>query len=485
MAFSFGAFSLLFGVSSLSGYTLEGPKWAPGSVVTFQMRLGNAAHALSDGNTSWNTAAAPAVNFWNAQVQRLHYTAVANQSAPIGDGDHLNTMFFASTYFGHTFGSSTLAITMYHFTTPDNLMTEADVVFNTHQTFDSYRGALRFGSNGVAIADIRRVLIHELGHALGLGHPDQAGQHVDAIMNATISNRETLSSDDIHGGQVLYGAPIASATPTPAPTATPSTTPSHVANISTRMNVGTGDNVLIGGFIVKGSASQVKTLILRALGPSLAKQGVNGAMQNPTLELHGPGGTIIATNDNWAASANVDEIISSGLAPSDARESAMVATVTPGSYTAIVRGAGNSTGVALIEVYEDDSTANRLVNVSTRGRVGTNDAVLIGGLIVQGSHSKKAVLRALGPSLSSLGVPGVLPNPYLELHNASGALIATNNDWGTSAQASQIAAAGLAPKNSLESALMVTVAPGNYTAVVRGANNLTGIGIVEAYDLDP
>lgn len=468
---------------SSKGYTFEGPRWPAGSVVTFQMGLGNASHTLSDGNTSWNTAASPALTAWNQRVQRLRFVPVTNSAAPVAQGDRVNSMAFSSNVFGKSFGSGTLAVTVYHFLN-DNAMIEADVLFNRAQTFDSYRGALRFGSNSFTIADIRRVLIHELGHALGLGHPDQNKQNVDAIMNSVISSRETLSGDDVAGGQTLYGAPITSG-PTPTPTPTPGGTPSHVANISTRMNVGVNDDVLIGGFIVKGSSSQVKTLVLRALGPSLAKAGISGAMRDPMLELHGPGGATIATNDNWAVSVHADEVLASGLAPSDAREAALLATVTPGNYTVIVRGVGNTKGVALIEVYEHDSTANRLINVSTRGRVGAGDGVLIGGMIVQGSHSKKAVLRAIGPSLSSAGVPGALANPMLELHNSAGTLLATNDNWGASSQANQIKAAGLAPKNALESAIMATLAPGNYTAVVRGVNNATGIGIVEAYDLDP
>jgi matrixin len=476
------AIALLMGglACRADAYAVEGPRWPAGSVIIFQLGLGNANRTLIDGNTSWNTAAAPSLNSWNQKIQRARFNPVMNSSAPVSSGDHVNSIVFSTTIFGQSFGSGTLAVAYYRM--QGSNMTEADVLFNRNQSFDSYRGALRFGSNGHAIGEIRRVLLHELGHVLGLGHPDQNGQHVDAVMNSMISNREALSSDDIAGGQALYGAPIL---PGPTPTPTPNATPSHVANISTRMSVGVNDDVLIGGFIVKGSPSQVKKLVLRAIGPSLTRAGISGAMRDPMIELHGPNGATIAANDNWAVSTQANEIAASGLAPSDLHESALVATLVPGSYTAIVRGVNNTTGVALIEGYEIDSTANRFANVSTRGRVGVGDRVLIGGLIVRGSQSKRVVLRALGPSLSRLGVAGALANPTLELHNSTGALIASNDNWQTSAQANQIRVSGLAPSNSFESAINATLPPGSYTAIVRGVNNATGVGIVEAYDLDP
>jgi hypothetical protein len=148
---------------------------------------------------------------------------VVNGNAPLSSGDGINTIAFSNTIFGQSFGSNTLAVTYYRYS--GGTMREADVLVNTHQSFDSYRGPLRFGSNGFAIADIRRVLIHELGHALGLAHPDQNGQRVDAIMNSVISNRETVSQDDINGAHALYGAPQSSASPTPTPVPTPIPTP--------------------------------------------------------------------------------------------------------------------------------------------------------------------------------------------------------------------------------------------------------------------
>jgi hypothetical protein len=367
-------------------------------------------------------------------------------------------------------------------------MIESDTLFNTAMQFDSYRGPLQFVAHGPAIADIRRVFLHELGHGLGLGHPDTGGQRVTAVMNSIVSDQEVLATDDISGGQSLYGAPVLP-TPTPNPTPTPSPTPgpsaSHLANISTRIRVGLNDNVLIGGFIIQGTQS--KKLILRAIGPSLASMGVANTMADPVLELHDSSGVVVASNNNWTTSLQVVEIQQSGVAPSHPLESAIVVTLAPGSYTAIVSGYGGGQGVGLVEVYELDGNATRLVNISTRGRVGVGDEAMIGGLIVQGSTVKKVIVRALGPSLSSGANPvaAALADPYLELHDGSGTLIAANDDWGNSTQASEIIRSTVAPVNALESAVIATLGPGNYTAVVRGINDTTGVGLVEVYDLDP
>jgi Matrixin len=210
---------------SACGYALEGPQWPSGKGPVMQLELGNSSGTLSDGNTSWNVAAAPALDMWNQVLGSIQFGKVMNSTAPVASGDRVNSMAFASTIFGQSFGSNTLAVTYYSYS--GSTMLEADILFNTHQQFDSYRGSLRFGSNGFAIADIQRVALHELGHVIGLAHPDQAGQHVDAVMNSVISNRYTLSADDIAGGQSLYGAAGSpTPTPTPSPTATPTLTPS-------------------------------------------------------------------------------------------------------------------------------------------------------------------------------------------------------------------------------------------------------------------
>jgi hypothetical protein len=260
--------------------------------------------------------------------------------------------------------------------------------------------------------------------------------------------------------------------------------PSTLANIATRLRVLAGDNALIGGMIASGTAG--KRVIIRAIGPSL-NGFVPGALQNPTLDLF-QGTTLLMNNDDWQSSMQQAEISASGLAPSNSAESAIIWTLTPGqNYTAVVRGTGNSTGIGLVEAYDlDQAAASKLGNISTRGFVDVDDNVMIAGLIAGPSNGTnlKVLVRALGPTLTDFGVPGALVNPTLELVNSSGTVIRSNNDWqDDSQQSAQIQAAGLAPSHMEEAALVETVPPGQYTAVVRGSARGTGVGLVEAYNI--
>lgn len=249
-----------------------------------------------------------------------------------------------------------------------------------------------------------------------------------------------------------------------------------LANISTRGLVQTGDNILIGGFIISGT--QNKRVLLRAIGPSLP--GANKLI-NPVLELHDRAGVLIAFNDNWGDASNRQEIANTGAAPTNALESAIAMTLSPGHYTAIVRGAGNTTGTALVEGYDlDGASASKFINISTRGVVQAGDNVMIGGFILQGNGSQKFVVRAIGPSLP---LATRLANPSLALHDAQGASIASNDYWRATQQA-EIAATGLSPTNDLESAIVRTFTPGPYTAIVRGLNGSTGLALVEIYAVD-
>jgi cyclophilin family peptidyl-prolyl cis-trans isomerase len=258
--------------------------------------------------------------------------------------------------------------------------------------------------------------------------------------------------------------------------------PGRPVNLSTRMQVGTGDNALIAGFIMSGSAP--KRLAIRAMGPST---GLSGAIVDPTLELHNAGGTI-ATNDNWQAAANKQEIIDFGLAPGSPTESVILTTVPSDpngvAYTAVMRGTFNTTGLGVVEVYDLDSgPGSILLNISTRGQVGADPNALIGGFILGGSESKKILVRAIGPSLTAFGVPNALANPTLELRDQNAALIDSNDDWMNSPQKTQIQNSGLAPTDPKESAVLQTLAAGQYTAIVHGANGGTGVGSVEVYQL--
>jgi hypothetical protein len=275
--------------------------------------------------------------------------------------------------------------------------------------------------------------------------------------------------------------------------------PTILGNISTRAFVQTGDNVMIGGFIVQGD--QTNRVIIRAIGPELTRHGVPDAMSNPTLELHDVTGALIASNDNWQhtiiggiiTSDQRAEIRASGHAPRDGRESAIIADLPPGNYTAIVRGVNDTTGVALAEVYDLSPDVNStLGNISTRSFVQTGDNVMIGGFIVQGTQPKQVILRAIGPELTQHGVPDALADPTLELHDETGALIASNDNWLqtiiggiiTTNQVRDIRNSGHAPTDPRESAIIADLPPGNYTAIVRGVNNTTGVALVEVYDLD-
>jgi hypothetical protein len=260
---------------------------------------------------------------------------------------------------------------------------------------------------------------------------------------------------------------------------------SQLLNISTRLNVQTGDNVLIGGFIITGTAP--KKVILRAIGPSLANANppVAGALADPILELHEPDGTVI-TNDNWKTTQEA-EIIASTIPPTNDLESAIVATLNPGAYTAVVSGKNGGIGVGLVEAYDLDQAApSQLANISTRGFVETGDNVMIGGFIVggNGEGNTSVIVRAIGPSLANANppVPGSLSDPTLELHDGNGTTIASNDNWRDTQEA-EIEATGIPPTDNRESAIVMTLAPGAYTAIVSGKNNTTGVALVEAYNL--
>jgi photosystem II stability/assembly factor-like uncharacterized protein len=252
--------------------------------------------------------------------------------------------------------------------------------------------------------------------------------------------------------------------------------PTVLANISTRLQVGTGDNALIGGIIVTGN--QNKKIIVRAIGPSL---GFGDKLADPILEVRDASGALLETNDNWMDSPNKQAIIDSTIPPSNDLESAIVRSVAPGNYTAIVRGVSNGTGIGVVEAYDlDPSADSKLANISTRGLVQTGDNVLIAGTIVTGQGSQKVIVRGIGPSLA---VPGKMTDPTLELRDGNGGLLEGNDNWMDSPNKQAIIDSTIPPSDPLESAIVRTIAPGNYTAILRGVNNTTGIAVVEVYAL--
>ena len=303
-----------------------------------------------------------------------------------------------------------------------------------------------------------------------------------------VTGRSSHSATLLPNGKVLMaGGYDGSSTLSSAELYVGPSAPTALLNIATRMRVLADDRVLIGGFIITGT--ELKRVLIRGVGPSL--NGVGVTLSDPTLELH-QGSTTLATNDNWKTRANGTsqqaDIEATTIAPANDSEPAILVSLSPGAYTAILSGKNGGTGVGLVEVYDLGQGANsRLANISTRGFVDTGDNVMIGGLIVGGGSGgglSRVIVRALGPSVP---VAGALGNPTLELHDGSGTLIASNDNWKTrpdgSSQQAEIEATGIQPTNDLESALVRTLPPGNYTAIVRGMNSATGVGLVETYSL--
>jgi hypothetical protein len=253
-------------------------------------------------------------------------------------------------------------------------------------------------------------------------------------------------------------------------------------NLSTRGNVLSGEGVLIGGFVITGTESKV--VVLRALGPSLSEFGVTGVLGDPVLSLYNSSGALIATNDNWQSDPHNPDIKKNGLAPDNLLESATFQILPPGAYTVIVRGKDLATGIGLVELYDLSPLSNsELKNMSTRGGVGTLDNVLISGFTVGDVGSTTVIVRALGPSLARFGISGVLSDPTLTIFDSTGTAIASNDNWRDNVNAIDVQRNSLSPPNERESALVLQLPAGEYTAVVSGANGSTGIGLAEVYSL--
>jgi hypothetical protein len=252
------------------------------------------------------------------------------------------------------------------------------------------------------------------------------------------------------------------------------------------MNVDSGDNVGIGGFIITGTAP--KPVLIRGIGPSLSNSGIPNPLSDPVIELHGPTGFNTVINNDWRDTQE-QEILATGIPPTDELESAIVATLDPGAYTAVVWGTGPAAGVALIEIYDLNQLADsKLANLSTRAKVLTDNDIVIAGFLLSNGAQDHVIVRGIGPSLAPaiLPVGAVLADPTLELRDSNGALIRSDNDWQDDvAQAAAITAAGLAPTDAHEAAISENLSPGLYTALLSGVNSSTGIGVVEIYDLGP
>jgi cytochrome c peroxidase len=272
----------------------------------------------------------------------------------------------------------------------------------------------------------------------------------------------------------------------PTPTPTPAPPAAQALNISTRLGAGAGDNAMIGGFIIAGTAP--KTVLIRGLGPTLSNFGLTGLLNDPVLELRGSDGSLLVQNDNWKDSQQ-SQIEGTPYQPGDDREAAIIASLAPGAYTALLTGKNQTTGLGLLEIYDfDQSAGTQLANLSTRGLVGAQNNVMIGGFILGGNPpqtgSTRVAVRGLGPSLAQFGLGNLLADPTLELKDANGATLVANDNWTDDpTAASLLSANGLAPANATESAIFTTLSPGQFTAILAGKNGGTGLGIVEVYNL--
>ena len=428
---------------------------------------------------NFNDAAAATLQDWNAHMPHMQFawqihpatsgirpnpkTGSASYGANL-DGDANNSAIFSQDIYGESFGDNTLAVALR--SSRGNVYVEVDVIFNSNLNWGLYTGA-----GTITARDFYRVALHEFGHVLGLNHPDQAGQSVRAIMNSTSAGLIfDLEQDDINGAGALYNVGPARLVGSNLPS---------LLNISTRSRVELGDDVMIGGFIIQGT--QPATVILRAIGGSLPRFNVAGELEDPEIELF-QGSTRLQYNDDWIDSPNAETIASYGIEPSNSIESAIYAVLQPGAYTVIVRGLNNTVGVGLVEIFNLQTSNSRAANISTRARVQTNDGVVIAGFIAGNGANQEVLVRGIGPSLP---VAGALADPRIQLVNANGQIIDSNDNWPTDPDAARMANNDYDPGNPSESALISPITAGSYTVILSGVNNGSGVGLIEVFDLAP
>jgi uncharacterized protein YkwD len=372
---------------------------------------------------------------------------------------------------------------------------------NQSQTWDSLYTVQNFGKVANSTPFITGVVYHDTngngfydpGEGIGGVRIDVAGSNFFAISSSSGGYSVPVPANSSYnvtfsgGGQATSQrtVTVANSLNAKADYVAGAAAPAVLANISTRLRMQNSSDVLIGGLIAQGTAG--KKVLIRAIGPTLTDFGLPGALPDPTLELF-QGNVSVATNDDWRNSLQQAEIQNSGLAPAKDAESAIIATLTPNqNYTAVVRGKNGQFGLAVVDAFDlDQAAASKLANISTRGFVGLNDNAMIAGVIVgpTGGGSINVLVRALGPTLSDFGVAGALVNPTVDLVNASGTVIRSNDNWKSDpSQMAQIQAANLAPQHDSEAALVQALPPGAYTAVVRGAGGTTGVGLVEVYNI--
>jgi hypothetical protein len=273
----------------------------------------------------------------------------------------------------------------------------------------------------------------------------------------------------------------------------PSPLSARLINISTRAQVGTGGSILIPGFVISGAGTE--TLLIRGDGPSLTQFNVTGVLAQPRLSVYDSTQHLIASNTGWGTNANPSQIarvfqqVGAFAFQSDTADCALIAELPAGQYTVQISGVGDTTGVALAEVYEVATTGTRLVNISTRAEVGTGGNILIPGFVISGSGTEQLLVRADGPGLAQFSVPGILAQPTLGVFDNTATVIASNTVWGTSSDPSQISAFGAEvgafalTQGSADSAQVVSLSAGAYTIQVSGADSSTGVALAEVYEV--
>lgn len=575
--------------SSATAYDFLGGAWPTGDVrleLSLHLTPPHAVPAAGfiDGTQTWNDPFVAAVNDWNAVLKRIQLVANSPSTAPAAPNNRQSNIYFTDDIDGEAFGERVLAVT--RFSTRGvsvRSIVESDILVNRGQLWNSYRGTLRRDAS-----DLKRVALHELGHLLGLTHPDEAAvpQEVDAVMNSTTSNTDSLQADDIAGIRELYEAPLVAPRITrdlvsqtvpvggkislnidvngqPAPaetqlqkyvwlfqppggeaeiltpvqrpdltlgaaqlddagtyavvvenvddldissevkvTVTPiaQTPATRLANLSTRGLAGTGDRALIVGFVLAGDTPH--RVLVRAVGATLRQPPFNlgNALANPSLIVYDADKNEVARNDNWQTPVGNAPASAAALSETFGRvgafalgegsaDAAVLVSLPPGSYTAVIDGNGEQ-GVAIVELYDADlSGTTRLVNLATRGFVGTGGDILIAGLNVNGPGARTYLIRVIGDTLQDFGLTGTLDDPVVTLFDGTGAYLRENDDWDSpeflqpSLRTTMAAVGAFEPTDRQESVMRLTLPPGSYTFQVKDWGGGDGIGLVEVYEL--